>query len=126
MSTTYLTVQALAQTTDASLQVSTLLKYLQPSFEVSDVLLQTFRLNAGSTISVPITSLNYLCLVAVRSTLPVDVSIRNGTGGPVYTGFPSVFYMRSWQTGVLIDHLMINAAQATDVEVCVAGRRTAV
>jgi hypothetical protein len=123
----YLTVQASAQTVDAALQVSTLLKYVQPSFEVGDVLLQTLRLQASASTNVSITSLNYICFIAVRSGSPVDVSIAlDATNQPAFSGVPSVFYMRSWQTPVLIPHLIVRAdTQATDVEVCVAGRRTA-
>jgi len=124
----YLTVQAFAQTIDASMQVSTLLKYIQPSFEVGDVFLQTFRLSASAVLDVPIASLNYICFIAVRSVSPVDVAIRKDAANvPIYTGSPSLFYMRSWQVGQLLDFLKIQAGtQATDVEVCVAGRRTGV
>ena len=122
----FLTVQALAQTLDSAQQVSTLLKYIQPSFEVADVFLQTLRVAAGSPATISTAPLNYICLVAVRAGTPVDVAIKaDANNNPIYTGSPGVFYLRCWQTGVLLDYVQIQASQTTDVEVCLAGRRTA-
>jgi len=119
----YLTVSAFAQTVDAAQQVSSLLKYVLPSFEVGTVQLQTFRLQAATPLTISVPPLGYIAMLAVRGTVPVDVSLKNSSG-PVYTGYASRFYLRCWQPGVLVDHLILLSAVAGEVEVAIAGRLT--
>lgn len=115
---------ASAQSADTSNEILSLLKYSLAGFAVDYTSMNSINVTAATPATIDISRMGNICLIAVRSVSQVDVSIKLDVATPVYTGYGSNLYLRTWNPARTLNHLILLSTVTTDVEVVIAGRIT--
>jgi hypothetical protein len=109
------------QTISSSNEFSTLLKHSVSALEVDTNVVIPISLAASvvTTITVPLTQIQ---LIAVKSSTPVDLSLKLAAGADVFCGFPTTYHLLVRPDGLVFNHIKLLSSVATFVEVVVAGK----